>query len=236
MSDFDGGDQGAASTSAQTQETLKFRDAQVTQPLQQQQQQQQQKQEEGELQIVLKNEDDSGMAQGQIILPNMDPDSPEMAALLERIRQGALQVAEDGTIVITADSLKDIPGLQTLAEPEPKEPPPEYDWEEGTINPETAEIEKLEDDAFMEPEPDVQYDELFVSMWDDSDDEEDKRKLKFRLESDRIDVSYVNIADKSQDEFVSDLSPRKHLLGFKSCVFKRQYSKVHYCNIFISLK
>ena len=203
MSDF--GEQGGAASAAESQETLKFRE---TQPLEQVEQPQQQ-QDEGELQIVLKNEDDAGMAQGQIILPNLDPDSPEMAALLDRIRQGAMQVAEDGTIIITADSLKDIPGLQTVTqpEPEPREPMPDYDWEEGIINPETAEMETLEDDAFTAPEEDVTYDELFVSLWEDEEDENnDKKRLKVEfhnMDADRVDVSYVNIADKSRDEFVS---------------------------------
>ena len=46
---------------------------------------------------------------GQLVLPSMDPNSPEMALLLERIRQGQVQVAEDGTIIVNAEDLRPDP-------------------------------------------------------------------------------------------------------------------------------
>ena len=193
--DFAASQASAAASLEPTPETLRLRNNIKTEQSSTPQQQQQQPEAEQtqEIQIVMKTDEHGRQytqiisegggtksEDGQLVVPNIDPNSPEMAMLLERIRQGQMQVAEDGTIVVNAEDLRaDYSQLQnsTAMAQQPKlEPMPDYDFGPGVINPLTGEMEEPDASEFVEPEPDVTHQELFVN--DAEDDEDDDIRMQ----------------------------------------------------------
>ena len=166
--DFAASQASAAASLEPAPETLRLRNNIKTEQSSTPQQQQQQPEAEQtqEIQIVMKTDEHGRQytqiisegggtksEDGQLVVPNIDPNSPEMAMLLERIRQGQMQVAEDGTIVVNAEDLRaDYSQLQnsTAMAQQPKlEPMPDYDFGPGVINPLTGEMEEPDASEFL---------------------------------------------------------------------------------------